>query len=530
MSAPIICVPGFLAMGDIWDISTLRRRFPSHRFITVKPGPVSSHHDRAVEIFYALKGGVADYGREHAAQCGHARFGRRFDAAYPEWDASHPIHLLGHSIGGQTVRVLQHLLATQAFEGHATSADWVCSLTALSSPLNGDWAPYALGASVAKQNSSVPTIIRCGSVGWLLTMVVHVLCFLGLKTPDLQLDHWRLSVREHGAGALYRLVSALLWWPGTSVGQSPDNAAHEVCYHNTVTLNRKLAVHPRTYYFSFVARRSTAGSAFCAATWFQMLVCLLRTIFLNITAWCLRRGSRGTLHAELLVHCGLSDGDTLHWGAHDGLLAMATQTHPHKEPHVRMRALSKEQSTRWFSVSRSFDSSLSTAVVTRPSRSPQASPQMRKKYSIELQEEPPSTTASELQPGVWHVQELCEVDHFSVACGPWISSRSAKELFWDRYISILDAIYEANGGHSTLDGAPELNLEVPVVPTTLDVCCQTAVHSERARLRQPAAAPATEDMVPRGLLQLRKVSCRCGNGSPFHLCRGAMPPSVLCTD
>lgn len=30
---------------------------------------------------------------------------------YPEWDEDHPIHFVGHSAGGQVVRVLQQMLA-----------------------------------------------------------------------------------------------------------------------------------------------------------------------------------------------------------------------------------------------------------------------------------------------------------------------------------------------------------------------------------------------------------------------------------
>ena len=31
--------------------------------------------DRAVELFYQIKGGTVDYGKEHSALHGHARFG-----------------------------------------------------------------------------------------------------------------------------------------------------------------------------------------------------------------------------------------------------------------------------------------------------------------------------------------------------------------------------------------------------------------------------------------------------------------------
>ena len=255
---PIVCIPGFLALGDPWDVEALRCRFPQQRFICVTPGPISSHHDRAVDIFYALKGGRADYGEAHSRAYDHARFGRTHVAAYPKWDARHPVHLLGHSIGGMTARMLQRLLADGAFDGHVTSADWVISVTALSSPLNGDWVPHALGAQACEPPSPIATRIRPGSTGWMLTLLIHLLGFADLawvrKRVDLGLDHWRLS-RHHGWAALRTLLLAVLW--RSSLGQNCDNAAHDVCYHNTAALNQRLEAFPTTFYFSFVGCRPT---------------------------------------------------------------------------------------------------------------------------------------------------------------------------------------------------------------------------------------------------------------------------------
>ena len=43
--------------------------------------------DRAVELFYQIKGGTVDYGKQHSARHGHSRFGRTFPGLFPEWDA-----------------------------------------------------------------------------------------------------------------------------------------------------------------------------------------------------------------------------------------------------------------------------------------------------------------------------------------------------------------------------------------------------------------------------------------------------------
>ena len=78
-------------------------------------GPVSSAWDRACELYAQLTGTRVDYGAAHSARCGHERFGRDFsgDPLIPDftWDASHKIHLIGHSFGGATIRLLLDLLA-----------------------------------------------------------------------------------------------------------------------------------------------------------------------------------------------------------------------------------------------------------------------------------------------------------------------------------------------------------------------------------------------------------------------------------
>ena len=86
-----------------------------------------------------------DYGEAHSCRCGHGRFGRVHRVGlYPEWDEEHPVDCVGHSIGGVTLRVLQHMLAHGCFPGHATSAEWVRSVATLASPLNGDPVVYGL--------------------------------------------------------------------------------------------------------------------------------------------------------------------------------------------------------------------------------------------------------------------------------------------------------------------------------------------------------------------------------------------------
>jgi hypothetical protein len=110
-------------------------------------GSLTSVYDRAREHFYYLKGGTIDYGEEHSAQYGHARFEKTYEQGrYLEWDENHPLHFVGHSAGVQVVRILQQMLAEKKFQGHENSSEsWVLSVTSLTGALNGTTHVYLDG-------------------------------------------------------------------------------------------------------------------------------------------------------------------------------------------------------------------------------------------------------------------------------------------------------------------------------------------------------------------------------------------------
>lgn len=182
--------------------------------------PQGSAWDRACELYAQLSGTVTDYGAEHSARCGHARFGRDFsrNPLINQWDDEHKINLLGHSFGGVTVRLLAHLMAegSQA-ERDATNPDdlsplfagghasWIYSVTTLAAPHNGTSAYH-----IPDENPGEKTRMQ--------------------KAMD-----------KHNA-------------PKDDGRADYDNAAFDMHVQNAGEINRWLSTLGGAYYFSFACR------------------------------------------------------------------------------------------------------------------------------------------------------------------------------------------------------------------------------------------------------------------------------------
>jgi triacylglycerol lipase len=124
-------------------------------------GPVSSNHDRACELYAQIKGTKVDYGKNHAAQYDHERYGVDYTnkGFYPAWSGRNKIHLVGHSMGGNTIRYLEYLL--QKGLSSETGSDrsilfksgtqksgggnWIQSMTTIATPHDGSPLTAVLG-------------------------------------------------------------------------------------------------------------------------------------------------------------------------------------------------------------------------------------------------------------------------------------------------------------------------------------------------------------------------------------------------
>jgi triacylglycerol esterase/lipase EstA (alpha/beta hydrolase family) len=107
------------------------------------PSSLSSIHDRAVELYYQIRGGQVDYGLQHSYQFCHNQFGATYEGFMPRWNPDNPVVLIGKGYGATTALYLQHLLSTNFFGQH-TSGRMVKAVICLSAPHRGSTLPYFL--------------------------------------------------------------------------------------------------------------------------------------------------------------------------------------------------------------------------------------------------------------------------------------------------------------------------------------------------------------------------------------------------
>ncbi|KAF4039682.1 hypothetical protein GN244_ATG08207 [Phytophthora infestans] len=210
---------------------------------TAAVGPFASNWDRACELYTIIKGGRVDYGQKHSATHNHLRYGRNYTGLYPQWGTANAdgsvnkVHLVGHSMGGQTVRMLAQLLAhgtTGApIEEDPTSHElfkggkkWVHSITTISTPNQGT----TLGDGFSVIGDSVKD---------LLGGVLSVVGILGDSTKmiyDAKLDQWGITPK----GQANPFQHVCLW--SLSTGGAKEEATwvktlSDVYYYSYVTVD-----------------------------------------------------------------------------------------------------------------------------------------------------------------------------------------------------------------------------------------------------------------------------------------------------
>lgn len=211
-------------------------------------GPMSSAWDRACELYAQLTGTVVDYGAAHAAQYGHARYGRDYTGKgylSEDWYKTTKINLFGHSFGGPTVMVFASLMYYGAEAEQAAAPD-DCS------PL------FRGGYDCIFSVNTLEGVLNGSPVANLLTdTVVPIYVFAayfnieGTKSNpanDFMMDQWGLTADPaKGETAKFNLSGIL------RIAKSNDHAGYDMTLQGARALCEKFPANPNAYYFSQAA-------------------------------------------------------------------------------------------------------------------------------------------------------------------------------------------------------------------------------------------------------------------------------------
>ncbi len=231
----------YWGLGSTNVENSLRAR--DYQVYMASVGPVSSAWDRACELYAQITGTRVDYGAAHSAACGHARFGRDFtgNPLIPgfTWDSRHKLHLIGHSFGGATIRLLLDLLAdgnaAEQAAGEDVSplfsggkADWVCSVTTISAPSNGTTAVYLPSAGGS---------ISAGTEG----------------SYDPRLDQFGIYADSAEASDA-AMASAGFY-------DHYDSALNDMTVDRACAMNAEIELQPNVYYFNYYGTSTVISGA-----------------------------------------------------------------------------------------------------------------------------------------------------------------------------------------------------------------------------------------------------------------------------
>jgi len=236
-----------LLSGDV--VKDLNRR--GFECYAASVGPASSAWDRACELYAQLAGGGVDYGVAHAAAHGHARYGRAYKRPLvPGWAEGCKLHLVGHSFGGATVRLLAQLLEKGSAEERIAThrrnlsplfggllGGRVVSVTTLGTPHNGS---TAFEPQIGCYEDMQTMLSR-------LAYAVHVLPGARLAYP-FRLEHFGISYAKLWR-APWRIVRLI-----GDFNRIADSAKTDLTIDGAAALNRIILCLPGIYYFSFAAR------------------------------------------------------------------------------------------------------------------------------------------------------------------------------------------------------------------------------------------------------------------------------------
>ncbi len=277
-SYPYVFVHGFLGWGDdeginanlpYWGATACdiikNINDAGYECYSASVGPLSSNWDRACELYAQLTGTRVDYGVAHAAEHDHARYGRTYTEPLLEgWGEKdengliNKINLIGHSFGGNTVRLLQGLL-TQGSEAerNATSADDISPLF-----LGGKEDYVNSVITVCTPNNGTTLYYIADEMNLSLLMTICAYTYAGIlgRSPlngyvDFHLEQFGLTNVPGEDESEYQLYKAMY----IMLNHWEDTAMYDLGPDGVQELNNFLRLDEDTYYFSYAFSSTEEG-------------------------------------------------------------------------------------------------------------------------------------------------------------------------------------------------------------------------------------------------------------------------------
>ena len=215
-------------------------------------GPASSAWDRACELYARINGGVVDYGKAHSERVNHRRFGRYYDKPLiPDWSSEKKIHLIGHSFGGNTIRLLAHLLTYGAPEEVAAIGEDDKKVSDLFK--GGQQDLIASLVSICAPHNGTTTFLMAKKFGILPVLKTVAYNYIGIagRSPaegtifDFHLEQYGVSDTP-GQKDAYPLRRA-----NKQFKHNLDNVEYDMCPEGAKKLNNLIEISPEIYYFSY---------------------------------------------------------------------------------------------------------------------------------------------------------------------------------------------------------------------------------------------------------------------------------------
>ena len=275
-------------------------------------GPVSSAWDRACELYARLTGTRVDYGKAHSEKWKHNRFGRTYDEPLFEgWSKEKKIHLIGHSFGGNTVRVLSHLLTYgDKAEQEATDpeelsplfrggqGDLIQSVTTICAPHNGSVAFHVL-----KRYKMLP----------LMKAIVYN--YVGLAgRSKMQGDFVDFHMEQYGLSDTPGKEDALpMGRAKRKIKSSEDSVEYDLSPAGAKKLNDYLEINPNCYFFSYAYNSVVEG----------------KIRHPKNTDFFFLKATSGLMLADNFLFRKADDNEDV---MNDGLVEVSSALHPEDEP------------------------------------------------------------------------------------------------------------------------------------------------------------------------------------------------------